>query len=498
MISGDFKHNRQSVFEDIFKYLTWGIIVTGVLLRIAVFFQCDSMFADEANVARNIFERSYISLTRPLDYYQYAPPVFLWVIKACTSVFGFSEYAYRLFPFICGLLSIVVLNKVLKYYTNYRGAWYVIFLMATGPIYVHYGDATKQYIPDSLISLLLVWLALKNAVKDRSDLSLFLIWTFAGSIAIWSSMPSVFILAGVGCYYLTDIVKSKNYLKFRFLVPTGAIWGLQFAFYYIFILQPQANSDYLQNFHKDYFFYWPANFAILSKDIDLFFSFIATAGGHLVIAMLLHIVCIILAVIYISRRHLSLLLLLVIPILAVLFAASLHQYTLIPRVILFAMPLLLILIGAGLERILSFVPVILNLLIMVVAVINVVNFNALRNFIIPMQQEEAKQSLDFLIARNISGKQLYVEQLGVPAYIYYTSIHPRKDRWKALIGADTLVEWNINFDSLAKTFPKKAAMLYSWDDEWKIGEQQRLIRLNTTLVDSNIVKGSRVYIYSKP
>ena len=483
-----FKYARISEFEYLLKYIVWGVLITGVLLRLAVYLQCDSLFADEADVARNIFERSYITLTQPLNYYQYDPPIFLWIVKTCTVAFGLSEYAFRLFPLFCGMLSLGVFYSVLKYFTNYRGAWYAILLLALGPIYIHYGNAIKQYVPDMLVWLTLVWLALKNEVSKKSNFKLFIIWAIAGSVAIWSSMPSVFILAGVGVYYFAEMVKEKDFSRLGFLLAAGIIWLGQFAFYYILILRPQANSEYLQNFHKNYFYYWPANFEILSNDVELFFSFIATAGGHLVLALLLNIACIIIAIFYWARVNLPRLLLVVIPLTAVLFAAALHQYTLIPRVTLFAMPLLLILIATGLQQLLSFGPIFFRLVIVVFAIINVVNFNAIKNFVTPMQQQEMKTNLDFLLEKQITGKELYVEQLAVPAYVYYTNIHPQKLHWAYLLGADTL-NYGVNFDSLSKTFPAKSAMLYSWNEERKINDQQRAIRANVTLIDSNIVKG---------
>src|ERR1700748_715444 len=91
------------------KYLHWlviAIIIVGVVLRLIYYFQNRCLFIDEANIARNIYERSLEGLAKPLNYEQYAPPLFLWIIKISTLLFGCSEFAFRLFPLLCGIASL--------------------------------------------------------------------------------------------------------------------------------------------------------------------------------------------------------------------------------------------------------------------------------------------------------------------------------------------------------------------------------------------------------
>ncbi len=59
----------------------WLLVLTalaGAGVRVAVYLQNRSFFLDEANLARNIAERSLGDLTQPLHYEQFAPLVFLW------------------------------------------------------------------------------------------------------------------------------------------------------------------------------------------------------------------------------------------------------------------------------------------------------------------------------------------------------------------------------------------------------------------------------------
>ncbi len=466
----------------------------GVALRIAVYLQANSMYLDEANVARNVYERSFARLAAPLNYYQYAPVVFLWVVKASTLAGGYGEYAYRVFPLLCGIASLFMLFLVMRHYCGYVGMWYALLLLAVGPVYVEFACVTKQYAPDMFTTLLLLWLALSYRVENTSAFKLFVVWLFAGSLAIWLSMPSVFVLAGVGGYYLLQMRLQKEYGKLWFVFVAGALWLLQFGLYYWFILRPQANSAYLQNYHHNFFFYPPLNLKTLLFDLNLLLNVVVTAGGHQVLSLVLHLGCMVLGIVYLVRSKRAALSLLVAPLVLLFCAAAIRQYSLIPRLLLFAMPLLLILIAVGLEQLLKIRFALARVAILVMAVICIANYNAIKNFVKPMEREEMKQSLAYLKQRGINGNKLYVANLAVPAYVYYTSIHPEKDKWKTLTGGKT-VEWGMNVDSLAQTWPPQAVMLYGWEEPAIVSAEQTTIQRYHPLMDSNIVRGGIVYLY---
>ena len=58
-------------------------------------------------LALNLVERTPRQLLEPLDWNQGAPAGFLLVAKAAIAVFGASEWALRLVPFIGSLLGLI-------------------------------------------------------------------------------------------------------------------------------------------------------------------------------------------------------------------------------------------------------------------------------------------------------------------------------------------------------------------------------------------------------
>ncbi|MEL6987995.1 MAG: hypothetical protein AAGK97_09200, partial [Bacteroidota bacterium] len=75
--------------ENIGKHIIpYAIIALGIFFRLYLFIQNRSLMIDEANLARNIVEKSGLEFFKVLDYQQYAPPLFLQIQKYFITLFG--------------------------------------------------------------------------------------------------------------------------------------------------------------------------------------------------------------------------------------------------------------------------------------------------------------------------------------------------------------------------------------------------------------------------
>lgn len=102
-------------FSDLLKYLALLIICFGIFVRLSQYFSNRALWGDEASLALNIVNRSYLELLQPLDRNQAAPPGFLWIEKLFTQILGNNEYALRLFPLISGIVSLIAFYKLGKW-----------------------------------------------------------------------------------------------------------------------------------------------------------------------------------------------------------------------------------------------------------------------------------------------------------------------------------------------------------------------------------------------
>src|SRR6185436_14098171 len=85
------------------RLIKWGfiaVLLSGLFLRFYQYLMGRSLWEDETHLALNFMNRGFGELTKPLDYIQGAPILFLWIVKAFVSIFGYGEYAFRILPFI--------------------------------------------------------------------------------------------------------------------------------------------------------------------------------------------------------------------------------------------------------------------------------------------------------------------------------------------------------------------------------------------------------------
>ena len=209
--------------ERLLYLLAIAVILFGVVIRIVVWLQNRNLIIDEANIARNLYERDFGALTKPLSYEQYAPIFFLWVEKLTTILFGFSEYALKSYPLVCSFGVLIMLMLVLKEYVQLRIIWYPLMLFAGGFFFIRYSTEVKQYMSDALVVLLVIYAALKISITETETKKFVLNWLLIGALAIISAMPSVFALAGVGGYYFWQCRESKKYSK---IVPFALVAGI--------------------------------------------------------------------------------------------------------------------------------------------------------------------------------------------------------------------------------------------------------------------------------
>jgi 4-amino-4-deoxy-L-arabinose transferase-like glycosyltransferase len=429
------------------RFLAFALLIAGAVLRLYVYLHNRDLIIDEANVARNIYERGFIALLQPLDYQQYAPPVFLWVTKFFSLVFGMGEQALKIYPLLCGLAALWLFYKIQKALVPVQATWYPISLLAFSPILIRYSSELKQYMPDVFITLLLVWLALKISLNSYRPVRFILLWVLVGTVAIWSSMPSVFVLAGVGCYYGWQAISSRQYRLLWLPVTVSTVWVFQFVLYYLLMLQEHANSDYLQNFHHYFFlFATPSRAEEWEYNWRVFSYLMATFEGEYPYVHSINTAFLIVGTIMLVRKATARSILLVIPVLALCAAAALNQFSMLARVSLFIIPVLILIIGFGFAQYYYLKSAWLKGII-IIAGLYAAGCNVAQLTQEPFKYEELTEGMHFAQDRNIPGDRVFLYHSSVPPFIYYTTIHPGKDKWGDMKHAHKLI-YETNYDSL--------------------------------------------------
>ena len=324
-------------------------IAYGIIIRIAQYISNRSLWGDEAYIALNIVNRSYLELLQPLDYDQAAPPGFLWVEKLAVQLFGNNEYSLRLFPLIAGIVSLFVLYQLGKWTGSAIALPVALILFASLKYPLYYATEVKQYSSDLMIGLLLCLLLipLQNKILKNSKV---LLLGFLGIAAMWFSHTAIFVLGGIELASLiTSSVQKRKSIIFNRL-PAYLIWLIGFALYYYLIIAKSFKNEALQTAWSPEY---PKSIFDLLWLLDSFGRFFHKPLGFGSIADGIAIFAFVVGCIVLYRNKRIKLLVLISPVLATLTAAYLHKYPFRTRLILFLTPYFILIIAEGVAFLLS-------------------------------------------------------------------------------------------------------------------------------------------------
>ena len=183
---------------DRWRWLAYASIAIGVAVRGWQYAGGASIWVDEATIARNILDRGLIELlARPLDYGQFAPPLFLALVDASTHLFGISELSVRLLPFVTGVVTLPVFHAFARRMLPAAEAVLATLLVATAVPLILFSANLKQYAPDVLAVVGIALLAAGHVHRPltwRRALLLIL----AGLLTVGVSSGAVFMLVPAG------------------------------------------------------------------------------------------------------------------------------------------------------------------------------------------------------------------------------------------------------------------------------------------------------------
>ncbi len=330
------------------RLATAGLLLFGALVRIVGFFQNPSLSGDEAMLALNIGRRSFGDLLQPLDYGQLGTVPFLWVERLITNVAGLSGYALRIVPLVAGIGLLWILYRLARDLLGPVEAVIALALSATAFPLIRYSVEVKPYILDSLVSAVVIWLAVRVAddLKDRRRW----IWLAAvGAGGVLLSIPVLLVGAAVLAGLAVTAVRRRRRDLLVRLSVLGVLWGTLFSAAYLSWYAPNASAPYMHDFWAEAFLrpgtahFFPRLWRSLG---DLSCTLTCWRGVADLWPLLLLLA--LLGVIRVARgRGPEYAMLVAGPILAAFGASALGGYPIATRLLLFSAPLLAILVAAG-------------------------------------------------------------------------------------------------------------------------------------------------------
>ncbi|MCL4692341.1 MAG: glycosyltransferase family 39 protein [Candidatus Hydrogenedentes bacterium] len=323
------------------------IILLGITLRTAEYLHNKAIWLDEAQLVVSILQRGYLELLNPLEYKQTAPYAFLVAERRAVDLFGPGEYALRFVPWLASTLALPLLWLFLKRFLRFDGAVVALALFALAPGVIRYASEVKPYALDVVVTILLLVLAKRSLSASNSGTWL-LALAIAGAVAVWCSIPAIFVLAGIGATLAIAAALDRRGGRFAATVAVGILWLLSFATYYQTVIRYTGDDAILRSWWTDSFMPLPPrSLTDLNGFVRTFFDLFRDPIGAPAIGI--GALLFLLGVLSLLFRDRRALLLLLAPIAFALLASGLQRYPFTGRFLLFATPLVLVLTGEGFQ-----------------------------------------------------------------------------------------------------------------------------------------------------
>ncbi len=324
----------------------------GVFLRVVVYLWGRSYWLDEGTLLGNILGKSVLDFSGYLQGDQLAPFGFLIAERVLVALLGSSEYVTRLIPLACAIGSLWLFRALVVRSLAFPAALVAMALFALSDDLVYYASELKPYSSDVAVSLIVLLAGARmkeSPLGPRQALAL----TPLLIAAPWLSFPSAFVVAGVGLPLLIGRLVKRTWSDVARLTALAAAWLLSFALAY-------RASHALLNPATTMYVFW--DFAFLpfpprgADDLrrlagvllDVFVNPLNLLPWFLPAwCVIFPVALMLIGLASLSRRDRTAMLLLVVPILLAMAAASARRYPFHGRLILGLVPAFFILLAEG-------------------------------------------------------------------------------------------------------------------------------------------------------
>jgi hypothetical protein len=220
----------------------------GVIARFIVYIQCPSLWDDELFLALSIAPRPFSELFSPLDFQQVAPIGFVIVQRLAVSLFGTNEYALRAFPFVC---SLVLLPSVWIITKRLFGPWpaaIAVCLISVSFNALRYAAEAKPYGVDMCVSAAILAVA-AYMIPTRMTLGRSIGLITFGLLSLTFSIPSVFLLAGLGAALVwRSLTAEVNHVQRIQIAVIVIVWLLAAVFTYVTFYSDPETTRYMRDY----------------------------------------------------------------------------------------------------------------------------------------------------------------------------------------------------------------------------------------------------------
>jgi len=332
------------------------LVAVGIAMRLFAYLARSPLSTDEAKLAVNVVTATWPDLlAHQLAYFQEVPEGFLVLERLVSDWLGVGEQVLRLVPLVAGLASLGVFFLLARQYLSRGRALLAFALFAVAPGLVRFSGNASHFELDVLVSLVLLYLALR--AKKAISWPLALVYAAAGALAVWLSYPAVFVLAASAVCLAWHYLSQRDYSSLGVMALPGLVWLAGFLFSYPTFLDGTVE-------HIGYSYYWWGEigshaFAPLFirslDDLKWFPRFISymffDPCGLSMVGMGVGVLMFLEGIICGFKRGRLVIFLLLSPLAFAMLSSGFGRYPFVGVYLLFAVPILILVIADGLGAI---------------------------------------------------------------------------------------------------------------------------------------------------
>ncbi len=403
------------------------LILLGILFRACNYFDNESLWLDEAWLARDVLTRSFKEIFFNMMTNKELPAIppvgFQLIEKSMVTLFTNHEYSLRFFPFLCGVLSVIVFWFLAKQVLSRGAALLALTFFVCNEMLIYYAAECKQYGGEVLAAIIIYLSALHFQKRPASILRIFM-FGFIGILAMGISHTAVLILGGIGFTHLIALKNAderKSSLGYLF---SYVMWGVCFvAIYFVYL-----NHMYSQDSRMGKFVIQSSNAHFMPRPILSFntwhwFWWSLTEYFNNVVQLtpaILAIAVFLLGLVEKSKIERRTFIMMALPFVFMLIACGMKKFPFTGRFILFLLPLTYLFIGKGIIMLFrrAKIFIVIGLIIYGIFLIPMA-VQAMKKVIHPRTHEEIRPAMMFLQSHQLPGDQLYMNTSAQYAYMYY-------------------------------------------------------------------------------
>lgn len=189
--------------------LMLALVAIGVLWRLVRYCLQFPIWGDEAMLCLNLLDLDYWGLTRQLKYAQIAPIGYLWSQLTVVHLFGTSELALHLLPFLSGLGALLLFWLLVRQTLTPLARTLAVGILAVAIWPISMSTQAKPYAFDLFWSLALLLPAARWLRQPQDWRWLAVLATVVG-LAIACSYPVVFVAGAISVALAVPVWQQRD------------------------------------------------------------------------------------------------------------------------------------------------------------------------------------------------------------------------------------------------------------------------------------------------